>query len=807
MESPATHPGSIRFGPFALDPTNRELRKRGHLVRLRPQQLDVLLLLVERAGQIVSREEIHQHIWGNDTFVDFERGINFSINKIRAALGDDADKPRYVETIPRRGYRFVGRLEQETIPKQSDMPALDQTRSRKKTTLRLAFILSVVCVLGSLLLVLYWNWRPSASQKIASTSNGRATVAVIEIENHSQDASLNWLGDGVVDLLTTDLAQAKNIDVISSERVRNLIGGENKPGQRLPADKAQEIARKSGAEVFVSGEILKMEKGLRLDLHVQDTGSGKVLLSEKVEGDSPQAIFSMVDETTSRILAQLSPDEDNVRPRPGVLTSNFNALRAYEEGISYATRWATPQAAAASFRRAIEFDPQFVMAYFRLANQHPGYRESHEALARASLLAERQGLPEQQKLFIQARLLVLDARSEEAIPIFREIVRRYPRELFPRLWLADTLPIQGSFKEATSVLEEATKLDDSEQNVTWNQLAYAYGFQGDLSRALNAVDRSAALQPLNDPNPIDTRADIYAMRGQWNSALAEYKRNLESHPEFSFTREKIALVYLLAGKNHEAVEVARVAYQKESGLGRAYARNVQGDVALGSGNLVVASEHFAQAARIFGTVRADLSRWESWKSAEVYFEQGQPKLALALANQLPDFSAAEIRGVAYLLLNNDAAAEKEFATVRNDMVPYFSDYNIEQFIAFDRLSAASYSHQWPNVIAGWSKLGGDIKIRNRFFPGRAYTESALYPQAEEELRTGLRWLSPGNLVGSFSDFFCDELSQFYLGKVFEHEGKKADAINFYRAFLSHFQNSTARLPQISEARGAIQRLE
>lgn len=107
MASPVSQSGTIRFGPFALDPTNRELRKRGYLVRLQPQQVAVLLLLVERAGQIVTREEIHQHIWGNDTFVDFERGINFSINQIRAALGDDAARPRYVETVPRRGYRFL----------------------------------------------------------------------------------------------------------------------------------------------------------------------------------------------------------------------------------------------------------------------------------------------------------------------------------------------------------------------------------------------------------------------------------------------------------------------------------------------------------------------------------------------------------------------------------------------------------------------------------------------------------------------------------------------------------------------------
>ena len=113
MASPGTQQGTIRFGLFELDPVSRELRKRGIPVKLQPQQFAVLLMLTQRAGQIVSREEIHQHIWGNDTFVDFERGINFSINQIRTALGDDAEKPRYVETIPRRGYRFIAAIEND----------------------------------------------------------------------------------------------------------------------------------------------------------------------------------------------------------------------------------------------------------------------------------------------------------------------------------------------------------------------------------------------------------------------------------------------------------------------------------------------------------------------------------------------------------------------------------------------------------------------------------------------------------------------------------------------------------------------
>jgi Tol biopolymer transport system component/DNA-binding winged helix-turn-helix (wHTH) protein len=111
MASPHTQQGTIRFGQFELDPATRELRKSGGVVKLQRQQFAVLLLLVERAGQIVSREDIHQHIWGSDTFVDFERGINFAINQIRVALEDDADYPRFIETIPRRGYRFLCPIE------------------------------------------------------------------------------------------------------------------------------------------------------------------------------------------------------------------------------------------------------------------------------------------------------------------------------------------------------------------------------------------------------------------------------------------------------------------------------------------------------------------------------------------------------------------------------------------------------------------------------------------------------------------------------------------------------------------------
>jgi Tol biopolymer transport system component/DNA-binding winged helix-turn-helix (wHTH) protein len=186
MASPGTQSGIIRFGPFELDPANRELRQRGNVVKLRPQQVAVLLLLVERAGQIVSREEIHQRVWDNETFVDFDRGINFAINQIRAALGDEADDPRFIETIPRRGYRFIAEIETDEPREASSVPFVSAAQSengdRGKDNPPLRHFLSkrriligcvALLIVAGALFVLLRMWHSGASSAemhVASTN-------------------------------------------------------------------------------------------------------------------------------------------------------------------------------------------------------------------------------------------------------------------------------------------------------------------------------------------------------------------------------------------------------------------------------------------------------------------------------------------------------------------------------------------------------------------------------------------------------------------------------------------------------------
>src|SRR5271170_843626 len=125
MATPAQSPSVICFGPFELDAANLELRKAGVSLKIHPQPFQVLLLLAGRPKQIVTRDEIRSCLWGGNTFVDFERGINSCINQIRAVTGDDPEKPRYIETVPRRGYRFIAAVSTELRPRASSSHHLD----------------------------------------------------------------------------------------------------------------------------------------------------------------------------------------------------------------------------------------------------------------------------------------------------------------------------------------------------------------------------------------------------------------------------------------------------------------------------------------------------------------------------------------------------------------------------------------------------------------------------------------------------------------------------------------------------------
>jgi len=653
-----------------------------------------------------------------------------------------------------------------------------------------------------------WKLLPGMGGKARGPAEAKA-IAVVEIENLTQDPSLDWLNNGVVELLSTNLAQAKSIEVISSERIRGLIRERVKGEGKLPAGQAQEVAQAAHADMFVSGALLKVGEGLRLDLRVQETATGKVVLADKVEAANAQAVFGMVDQAASGILAQLAPGESAAHSNvAAMLTSNVEALHAYEQGNSFYDRFLLDQAVQ-SYRRATELDPQFAMAYYHLAlalapNDTPGARH---AIGQAADLAARLPISRLQKLLIEATKLGFDGRNDEQIQAYETVVREFPREIEPRMALAASLFTTSQSAEAMEDLQEIIRLD-SKVAPAYNMLGYRYAVQGDTARGVEAIEKYAALLPPNDPNPIDSCGDVYAITGKLDEALVQYRKNVEINPAFTDTALKVGLVYLAQGKYSLAEASTNALYSRGDPQMKALAANVLGDIEVGRGALDRAAARFEESARLFRTSNPTWARDPLLKAAQVYMEQGRTDAALALGKRASGPGAADVRAMAYIVMKNDNAAEKEFAEVRATVAPLFGEYAAGHQVEMDRLVAHMWAGKWTEVVAAWSQLSKTEKEITSAVEGRALAETGSYQEAEKQLQIAATfsriWASP-NIINANS-FLSATLLQFYLGKVYEHEGKKTEAINAYQEFLKHYENSTARLPQIAEARAGLKRL-
>jgi DNA-binding winged helix-turn-helix (wHTH) protein/TolB-like protein len=234
---PAT---SLRFGPFEFHPHTGELRRGDEVVRLEPQPAKVLALLVSRSGELVPRDEIRRHVWGDDVHVDVDRGVAYALNQVRAALGESAERPQYIETLPRRGVRFIGAIE----PAAADVPA------RRRPSVRWAVPAALVlAVVGWLAVARPWMPPP------------RLVVAVSVFDNETGDAGYDALAARLSDVVVARLAgeEPRGLGVIGNEAIL-----------RRPRDQRDLalIRRETGAEFVVLGQVQPDPGGLRVIAHL-----------------------------------------------------------------------------------------------------------------------------------------------------------------------------------------------------------------------------------------------------------------------------------------------------------------------------------------------------------------------------------------------------------------------------------------------------------------------------------------------------------------------------------------------------------
>ncbi len=382
-EAPALSRPSIRFGLFELDTRSGEVRKGGVKLKLDGQPARLLQLLLERPGEVVTREDVKAKLWPADTFVDFDHGINDVVKRLRQALDDSADTPRYIETLPRRGYRFIYPVAPDSVA-----PVALPT-SAPRFGRRAILAVAAVCVLvaaGTILVYVRASRRSQESPRISS-------LAVLPFANLSGRAEEEYFSDGMTDELITYLSKIHGVRVISRTSVLAY------KSTRQPL---RDIARELGVDGIVEGTVLRSADRVRITVQLIHGPSDTHLWSD-IHERQLKDVLALQAEVAESIARQINATitGDDKRRMASVRVLNPQAYEFYLRG-RYHLQYREVQQARDNFTRAIELDHDYANAYAGLADSYN--------------LATEDGTPEQTTLKAEAaagRALQLDSSMGE----------------------------------------------------------------------------------------------------------------------------------------------------------------------------------------------------------------------------------------------------------------------------------------------------------------------------------------------------------------------------------------------------------
>jgi DNA-binding winged helix-turn-helix (wHTH) protein/tetratricopeptide (TPR) repeat protein len=504
----------ISFGAFQLNLDIGEIRKRGRRVKLPPQPFQVLAILVNSPGQLVTREAIREQVWGNETYVDFDHGLNFCIRKIREVLGESAKAPRYIETLPRRGYRFV--------PEMSDGRDCLQPAEATRTL--------------------------EAGGPEVSGFSGRAqpdqTIAVLEFQNLSGDNSIDWLATGIADSLAADFRRLSDVRVVSSNRIpARLRRLSNAKSSQSPPDYAL-LGRQIGAQWIVAGTYQRVADRLRLIVDLIDS-TGEVAFGWKIDGAWDE-IFELQDRVAGRIIKtlQLSTEADSLHTLLASEHLDFESYEHYSKGRRSLEQLGveTLEEARQHFERAVRLDPQYAMAQSGLGATYAMryiHRTDPEDLEHAYVHLERarQIDPELAEPYPWLCYVYMRrGKLKDALEVGHRGIQLLPDLVHAHYFLGLTYFVScegdlSCYQCAVNHLQEAARVEPGWQ-ATWFVLAFAAVLVGNYDRAEQFARK---LLSLADKGSSGTRfigaemllGSIFLRRGDLEASRQWFIKSLE----------------------------------------------------------------------------------------------------------------------------------------------------------------------------------------------------------------------------------------------------------------------------------------
>ncbi len=648
------------------------------------------------------------------------------------------------------------------------------------------------------------------SKSTAGGGSAHKAVAVLYFNNLTQDQSLNWLDSGLTDMLTTNLAQVKGMDVLSTDRIMSAVQRISKDGKVLDPSQAQKVAHDAGADAFITGALLKVgPTQLRLDVRAQDTNTGQIVFSDKLEGQDVQSIFGMVDRLTASIAANFLPASELPQKAPEIeqaSTSNVEAFRHYQLGIDLGKKYRTGEAIQ-ELNEAVRLDPQFALAMMELVENYGiegDFKSAHDFTERA--LALQAHLPRYEQLHLEL-LHTSQARDSEAgLAARRQIASEFPKDTQNLGILAHLLTYSGKAEEGEALLRQGLAADPKDENLL-NFQCYNYALIGSFGAALASCDAYQAVRP-NDSNPLDTRGDVLFLAGRDDDAVASYRKAVELTPGW-VESYKLAIVYADQNKT-EMSQAALEQFAKEaSPLERAYLPVFNAQFAQNRGDVEGAIADYRETMKRLAAAKQYSAAADMLlQASDLSMMLGETSSALAFAQQ-QKFDGEELIAVGILqsVAGNQNAAEQTFQRFASAH-PWVAPRFIDTIRTMAKLVAAMYRGDGASAIQ-WAG-----QLPQRRFPTALYCRARSYQlvgdfaTAETEFRDASltdRTLENFTAITQRMPIY-EVLAHFYIGQIDERTGKRDQAINEYQDFLSHFESSHTKLPQVAAARTALKNL-
>jgi len=509
----------MRFRDYQLDPDGFELRRAGHRLRLERKPMELLILLAEKQGQLVKREEIIEKIWGKDFFFDAENGINNAVRKIRSALNDDPEQPRFVETSVGKGYRFIAPVERMLEPPSAPPVSTGAPSERSKSVLWRRASVPAVAVAGLIAAAFIFNVAGVRSRVFARSASPIRSIVVLPLENLSADPNQEYFVDGMTDALITALAQVSSLRVISRTSAMHYKGSH----QALPT-----IARELNVDAVVEGTVTRSGDRVRITAQLLDARTDRHLWARAYDREVSEIMSlqqDVADNIFQEIQAKLTPEENLRASRKRQVDPE--AYDDYLRGLYFWHKFtaAGMTRAAEYFEKSVQKDPSYALGYAWLANAY-------------GMLAEFVGPPSDfmpKSKEATEKAVQLDDNLAEAHDSLANIKYYYDRD-----WA-------GADRE----FQRALQLNPGNALIHGGYARYLDAM-GRFEEASRQHEITRELDPLILIG-FYIRGDHFLFLRQYDKAIAEFRAALDLDHNFFIAHKGLAKAYKSKGMEKESI--------------------------------------------------------------------------------------------------------------------------------------------------------------------------------------------------------------------------------------------------------------